>query len=153
MPHHHDRTEVPYSPQQMFDLVADVERYPDFIPWCELVRIRKDDRVDGAGYLEADMVVRYKMFRERFRSGILTNPDTREIEVDYLNGPFKRLHNLWRFDEAANGGCVIDFTIEFEFRNLLLQAAAMQVFDKAFSRMSSAFIARADALYGASANA
>lgn len=148
MPHHQEVRHVRHSPQQMYDLVADVEQYPVFIPWCTALRIRENNLVEGKGDLTADMAVRYKMFTETFLSRVILDPENKHITVDYLDGPFKRLHNEWEFRPGERKGCDVDFRIEFEFKNLLLQAAAMQVFDKAFLYMSNAFIARADELYG-----
>ena len=147
MPSHHDRQKVPFSCDQMFDLVADVPDYPEFIPWCEAIRVRKDDVEEGRGELIADMIVRYKIFREKFRSKVYLDRENHVIHVDYIEGPFKRLQNVWKFEPQPEGGCIVDFHIDFEFKNMLLQAAAMQVFDKAFARMSDAFIGRARELY------
>jgi coenzyme Q-binding protein COQ10 len=136
--------EVPYSAAEMFALVADVERYPDFIPWCVALRIV--DRGEGA--LLADMVVAYKVFRERFRSRVALDPASGRITAEYVDGPFRTLKNEWMFRDRPEGGSTIDFLIDFEFRNFILQATAQQVFDKAFAKMSDAFVARAKAVYG-----
>lgn len=142
-------TKVPYSAAQMFDLVADVDRYPEFLPWCAALRVaERNVDEDGRGVVLADMVVAYKMFRERFRSRVALDRPAGTIDVEYVSGPFRSLHNRWRFIDAPEGGSMIDFEIDFEFRNFLLQATAQAVFDKAFSRMSSAFVARADDIYG-----
>ncbi len=137
-------TEVPYSAAEMFALVADVERYPDFIPWCVALRVveRGDKR------LLADMVVAYRVFRERFRSRVTLDPEAGRITAEYVDGPFRTLKNEWTFRDRAEGGSSIDFLIDFEFRNFLLQATAQTVFDKAFARMADAFVARAKAVYG-----
>ncbi len=131
----------------MFDLVADVDRYPAFLPWCVALRIIKQDIVDGQGVLTADMVVAYKVFREKFRSKVTLDRTNYTIETSYLDGPFKSLENHWRFMDQPDGGSLIDFEITFEFKNVLLQAAAQAIFDKAFSRMSEAFVTRADEIY------
>lgn len=139
-------TDVPFTPAQMYDLVSDVERYPDFIPWCVALRVverRAEDRE-----LLADMIVAYKVFREKFRSRVFLDPDARSIDAHYTDGPFERLQTRWRFEERENGGTRIHFYIDFEFRNFLLQATARGVFEKAFTRMTDAFIKRAHALYG-----
>lgn len=137
-------TEVPYSAAEMFALVADVERYPEFIPWCVALRVveRGDKR------LLADMVVAYRVFRERFRSRVTLDPEAGRITAEYVDGPFRTLKNEWTFRDRAEGGSSIDFLIDFEFRNFLLQATAQTVFDKAFARMADAFVARAKAVYG-----
>jgi coenzyme Q-binding protein COQ10 len=144
----HTQTEVPYSADQMFALVADVERYPEFLPWC--VGLRVIERSETK--ITADMIVAYKVFRERFRSRVTLDPESRRIDVAYVDGPFRNLENRWRFTDKPSGGpssgSVIDFDIEFEFRNFLLQATAQAVFDKAFARMSEAFVKRAHEVYG-----
>ena len=140
-------TEVPYSAVQMFDLVADIERYPEFLPWCAALRINKRDGDAARGTLTADMVVAYKVFRERFKSRVLLDRAAGRIDVDYMDGPFRSLQNHWQFSDRPEGGSLIDFEIAFEFSNFVLQATAQTVFDKAFSRMSEAFVARAGVIY------
>jgi coenzyme Q-binding protein COQ10 len=134
----------------MFDLVADVERYPEFIPHCLALRVVSREVVDGTGRMEADMVVAYRAFRERFRSRVDLDRTRLSIDVDYVEGPFRRLANHWRFRDAP-GGSEVDFIIDFEFRNIILQATAAAVFERAFARMSEAFVARAAVVYGARA--
>ena len=141
-------TRVPYSAEQMFDLVADVIKYPEFLPWCTALRIVQDNVQDGGGELTADMVVGYKVFRERFRSEVTLDKEAKTINATYVDGPFRSLENRWRFVDRPEGGSVIEFEISFEFKNLFLQATAQSVFDKAFSRMSEAFVVRADDVYG-----
>lgn len=137
-------TEVPHSAAEMFALVADVERYPEFIPWCVALRVVER----GEGTLLADMVVAYKVFRERFRSRVTLDPVAGRITATYVDGPFRTLRNEWAFKDRPEGGSTIDFLIDFEFRNFILQATAQQVFDKAFARMADAFVARAMKVYG-----
>ena len=149
MPLHQETREVPYTAQQMFNLVADIEKYPDFIPWCQALRVRSDKRVEGVGEVTADMVVRYKLFLEQFRSLVFVDPRNNLISADYLQGPIKKLHNRWKFQDMPDGGSQIDFYIDFEFRNRLLQRIAEEVFDRAFAKMSDAFINRAHAIYPA----
>ncbi|WDI30780.1 type II toxin-antitoxin system RatA family toxin [Hyphococcus flavus] len=141
-------TEVPYTARQMFDLVADVKRYPEFLPWCTALRVVKSDLREGEGTLTADMVVAYAVFRERFRTEVALNREVGEIDVHYLDGPFRNLENQWRFKDKPAGGSIIDFAIDFEFKNVLLQATAQAVFDKAFARMTEAFVKRAEEVYG-----
>jgi coenzyme Q-binding protein COQ10 len=141
-------TDVPYSAAQMFDLVADVEKYPEFLPWCIALRVLNRDLSEAGGKLRAEMIVSYKVFRERFKSDVVLDVADKKIDIDYLDGPFRRLHNQWRFEDKADGGSVIHFFIEFEFRNIVLQSTARVVFEKAFARMSEAFVDRADDLYG-----
>lgn len=141
-------TEVRYAADQMFALVADVERYLEFLPWCVALRI-VDRRSDGEGeLLTCDMVVAYKVFREKFRSLVRLDHAGRRIHVDYVDGPFRSLKNDWAFRDLAFGGSVVDFSIEFEFRSFVLQATAQAVFEKAFLKMSEAFIERARGVYG-----
>lgn len=146
MSSHHDRTIVPFTPEQMFDLVAAVEEYPDFIPWIEALRVRSRSGTPEKGALVADMVVKYKMFRESFRSNVSLDREAGTIDVDYVRGPLKSLVNRWRF-EPHEEGCVVDFCIEFEFRNFLMQTLANQLIDKAFMRLSGAFIEEAHRRY------
>ncbi|WP_031550961.1 type II toxin-antitoxin system RatA family toxin [Parvularcula oceani] len=147
MRQHHERRALPYSPEQMFDLVADVESYPRFIPWVEALRVLRSDVEDGQGTLTADMSVGYKMFRESFRSEVTLDRDAKTIGVNYIRGPLKSLTNDWRF-EPAEGGCVVDFTITFSFRNRLMQMAANQLMEKGFMRLVGAFEAEARRRYG-----
>ncbi len=141
-------TDVPYSAAQMFDLVADVERYPEFLPWCIALRVLNKDLSEAGGKLCAEMIVSYKVFREQFKSDVALDVADKKVDVYYIDGPFRRLHNRWRFEDNTHGGSTIHFFIEFEFRNILLQSTARAVFEKAFARMSEAFVARADDLYG-----
>ena len=129
----------------MFDLIADVEKYPEFLPWCVSTRIRSRD--DDA--IVADMMIGYKVFRERFTSRVvLDRPD--RIDVTYHNGPFRYLNNHWRFLANGEGGCEIDFFIDFEFRSRLLGRLIGPVFNEAVRIMVRAFEKRARAVYGAS---
>ncbi len=143
-------TEVPYSAQEMFDLVANVERYPEFLPWCVALRVIRRDVNDAGGDILAEMIVAYKVFREKFKSAVTLDNERKHIEAHYIDGPFRELRNRWRFeDRPDDGGSVVHFFIEFEFKNVLLQATARTVFEKAFARMTDAFVKRADELYGA----
>ena len=141
---HIEQKILPYTPQQMFDLVADVGSYKEFLPWCVGGRVNKRDS-DSVFY--ADLIVGYKMIRERFSSKvILEHPD--HITIEYLRGPLKHLTNHWRFSDAENGGCVIDFSVEFEFENKMLQGLAKVFFQEVIIRMVGAFEARANDVYG-----
>lgn len=144
MPHHHERRSLPHTAAQMYDLVADVSRYPEFLPWVSAIRIRKDN---GSEML-ADMIVGFKSLRETFSSRVVKTPKT-SIIVDYLDGPMKHLHNAWSFEDVEGGGSIVDFTVDFSFRNRVFEALAGQFFDSALRKMTTAFIERADALYGA----
>ena len=142
MPTHAEERQLPFTQQQLFDLVADVERYPEFLPWCTACRVRKRE----GRLIEADLLVGFKMVRERFTSRVtLSAPD--RIDVEYLDGPFRYLNNHWIFKPIDNG-CVIDFYIDFEFRSRLLQRLMGPLFNEAVRRMVSAFETRARALYG-----
>ena len=147
MPHHHERRSLPHSAAQMYDLVADVKRYPEFLPWVSAIRVRQD----GETEMLADMVVGFKSLRETFSSRVLKVPKT-SIVVDYLDGPMKHLHNDWKFEDSPGGGSVVDFTVDFAFRNRVFEALAGQFFDSALRKMTGAFIERADELYGSSSS-
>ena len=144
MPHHHEQRILPHSAAQMFDLVADVKSYPEFLPWVSAIRIRKNDEQE----MLADMVVGFKSLRETFSSRVVKTPKS-SIVVDYLDGPMKHLHNAWQFADLPEGGSSVDFTVDFSFRNRVCEALAGQFFDSALRKMTSAFIERADNLYGA----
>lgn len=141
---HIEQKHLPYSPEQMFDLVADVARYQEFAPWCIGSRINKRES-DSVFY--ADLIVGYKMFRERFSSKVILNkPD--EISIEYLKGPLKNLKNRWKFIRQPDNTCVIDFVVEFEFGNIALQTLASMFFNEVVKRMVGAFEERAKNLYG-----
>lgn len=141
---HSEKRVLPYSPEQLYALVADVKSYPEFLPWCMAARIRHQD--DYA--LEADLIIGFQMFRERFTSYVTLDPDELEIKVEYAEGPFKYLTNEWRFLEHDDG-CEIDFYVDFEFNSRLLQSVIETLFTEAVRRMVGAFENRADALYQA----
>lgn len=148
MPAHEHIRDVPYPADDMFGLVAAVDRYPEFLPWCSGARIRRREVEDGKEVLLADLIVSYKVFREQFTSRVTLDREARVIDVGYVQGPFSYLHNNWRFEPLPGGGSRIHFCIDFEFRSATLQKMIGAVFSKAFSRMMEAFIARADVLYG-----
>jgi coenzyme Q-binding protein COQ10 len=134
---------LPYSPEQLFDLVADIERYPEFLPWCIAARIRSR----SANQVKADLAIGFKMYRERFTSVVdLDGPG--RIDVTYSEGPFRYLHNHWKFDPGPNGGCVVDFYVDFEFKSKMLQRLIEVLFNEAVRRMVAAFESRARQLYG-----
>jgi len=130
----------------MYDLVADIERYPEFLPWCLATRIRK---VEG-NLIVADMVIGFKIFRERFSTSVRLDEAAMRIDVSYAEGPFKYLTNHWIFEEHPDG-CAIDFYVDFEFRSRILQTVVSALFEEAVRRMVGAFQARARALYGSPA--
>ena len=143
MPGIRETRRLPYSAEQMFDLVADVARYPEFLPWVAATRVRSDD---GAEML-ADMLVGFKALREKFTSRVIKHRPDR-LEVIYIDGPMRDLDNLWHFRPLPGGGCEIDFCVEFSFKNKMFEMLAGQYFDRAFRKMVAAFETRADALYG-----
>jgi coenzyme Q-binding protein COQ10 len=144
MPQHAERRLLPYSAEQLFDLVADVERYPEFLPWCLAARVkRREDNV-----VVAELVIGFKMVRERYTSRIVLDRP-RRIEVGYEEGPFRHLANHWTFEPAPGGGCYVDFFIDFEFSSRLLNRIIGPLFDEASRRMIAAFETRARRLYGA----
>lgn len=143
MPRHSETRHLPYTPEQVFDLVADVARYDEFLPWVVAVRVRSSSGKETI----ADLVVGFSAFKERFTSRVRKDRP-RRIEVDYIEGPLKYLHNEWRFDRAADGGTNLHFSVDFAFRSRVFETLAGQMFDRALRRMTSAFERRAAALYG-----
>lgn len=143
MPAHRETRELPYSASQMYALVADVGRYQEFLPWVMGTRIKSDNETE----MLADVLVGFKGLREQFTSRVIKTPNS-AIDVDYLDGPLKQLHNEWRFRPREDGGCHVDFYVEFTFKNRLFQKMAGQMFAKALNKMTSAFVARAEAVYG-----
>lgn len=143
MPIHAEKKLLPYSREHLFDLVADIERYPEFLPWCVGARVRErhDNEILG------DLLIGYKMIRERFTSRVVLTPPER-IDVSYSEGPFKYLTNHWVFVEQPHGECLIDFYVDFEFRSKMLQRLMGVFFNEAVRRMVAAFEARAHQLYG-----
>ncbi|KQQ46686.1 MULTISPECIES: type II toxin-antitoxin system RatA family toxin [Rhizobium/Agrobacterium group] len=149
MPQFETRRPVRHSPEQMFNLVADVEKYPEFLPLCEGLSIRSRKERDTKTLLVADMTVGYKAFRETFTTQVLLKPEEHAIDVKYLDGPFKYLDNRWRFEPTDNGGCSVYFFIDYEFKSRILGAVMGSMFDRAFRMFAEAFEARADKIYTA----
>ena len=147
MPSHSETRRVPYSAQQMYNLVSDVERYPEFLPWTAAARIRKTEQNEDHVVVLADLVISFKVFRERFGSRVLLWPEERVIKTEYLDGPFKYMISNWSFAEA-DVGSDISFHVDFEFRNRILQATATVFFNEAMHRVVQAFERRAAELYG-----
>ncbi len=145
MPGIHEVYALPYSAEQMFDLVADVSRYQEFLPWVIATRVKSDSDTE----MTADLLVGFKHLREKFTSRVIkTRPE--RIEVHYLDGPMKDLDNRWLFRPLADGGCEVDFCVDFTFRSAVFEALAGQYFDRAFRKMVAAFEERAHQLYGSS---
>lgn len=145
MPTHAEIRRLPYTAEQMFDLVAGVEKYPEFLPWCQALRVRERKQ----NLLISDMVIGFKIFREQFTTRTVLDRGACRIDVSYLNGPFKYLKNHWIFIPAEDGRkCDVDFYVDFEFRSKLLQSAISVVFNEAVTKMVNAFEKRAEELYG-----
>ncbi|APX88607.1 ubiquinone-binding protein [Brevirhabdus pacifica] len=162
MPTHSEQKILPYTAAQMFALVADVESYPEFLPWCAAARIRSrrpfdgtpvagdtpaGDKAEGAEVLEADLVISFKVFRERFGSRVVLWPREYRIDTSYLDGPFRYMESRWQFTDLPEGGCSVDFHVDFEFRNRVLQGVVGVVFNEAMQRIVRAFERRAAELY------
>jgi coenzyme Q-binding protein COQ10 len=145
---------VPFTPRQMFDLVADVEKYPLFLPLCEKLVVRKRERAGGRQILIADMTVGYHAIRETFTSRVTLDPDGLVVHAgsvpEYASGPFRRVENRWTFADAP-GGCDVGFYISYDFKSLMLQVLVGGLFDRVFRRYTQAFEERARTVYGASA--
>lgn len=139
---------MPYSAQQMYDLVADVERYPEFLPWNAAARIRARRPEGDSEVVEAELVISFKVFRERFGSRVVLWPASHRIDTEYLDGPFSHMKSYWKFADRVEGGCEVEFFVDFDFRNAILRRVIGAVFDQAMHRIVRAFEARAEALYG-----
>ncbi|PTV96991.1 coenzyme Q-binding protein COQ10 [Rhodobacter aestuarii] len=150
MPQHSEKRTMPYSAAQMYALVADVARYPEFLPWNSAARIRsrKPGPEAGTEVMEADLIISFKVFRERFGSRVVLTPEKHRVDTRYLDGPFKYMHSWWQFEDRPEGGCKVDFFVDFEFKNALLQSVIGIVFDQAMRLIVQAFEDRAKALYG-----
>jgi coenzyme Q-binding protein COQ10 len=144
----HTETKVlPFKPDEIFELVGDVAKYPEFLPWCTGARIREREKTSTGETMIADLMIGFKMVREKFTSRVtLDRPDLR-IDVEYIQGPFKHLKNHWNFSATQSGQCQIDFHLEFEFSSVLLQKLIGVLFHEAVRRMVAAFETRAHQLY------
>jgi coenzyme Q-binding protein COQ10 len=154
MPTHSEKRVVPYTADEMYALIADVGRYPEFLPWCAAARVRSTRPLpEGDGeVMDAELVISFKVYRERFGSRVTLRPEARTIDVEYLEGPFRYLKNHWRFVPSHGNSCEIDFFVDFEFRSAFLQKLIGLVFHEAMLRIVRAFEKRAAALYGARSN-
>ncbi|WP_349360574.1 type II toxin-antitoxin system RatA family toxin [Stappia sp.] len=149
MPSFQTTHKVGHSAEDMFALVADVEKYPEFVPLCEALHVRGRRDLDGGrSLLVADMTVSYKLFRETFTSRVTLDPARNEILVEYLDGPFRHLENRWTFTPVDEGTSEVGFFIAYEFKSRALSALMSAMFDRAFRKFSDAFEARADRVYG-----
>jgi len=146
MTSHSETKTLPYTADQMYNLVADVASYPQFLPWTAAARVR--NRTDKGDYIEmlADLVISFKVFRETFGSRVRLWPALKKIETSYLDGPFKHLESTWLFKDLEDG-CEVSFEVDFEFKNRLLQGAAGMFFNEAMQRVVRSFEARARELY------
>ena len=147
MPTHSETRLLPYTAQQMYDLVADVASYPQFLPWTAAARIRSRDDQGDHEVMLADLVISFKVFRERFGSRVTLWPEEQRIDTEYLDGPFKYMVSKWAFTDTDEG-VEVAFFVDFEFRNRLLQGAAGMFFYEAMQRIVRAFERRAAELYG-----
>lgn len=143
MPTHTEQRILPFTPEQMFALVGDIAKYPEFLPWCSSARIirREED------FILAELTIGYKLIRERFVSRVHMDRDNKVIDVTYVSGPLKALRNEWKFSAEGKKKCKIDFFVHFEFSNPLLAAMMNMFFDVAFRRMVAAFEKRAEEIY------
>jgi coenzyme Q-binding protein COQ10 len=149
MPKFNSRRRVNHSAAQMFDLVADVERYPEFVPLCRSLKIRqRTPKPDGAEIVIADMTVSFKLVREAFTSRVTLDRPNLKILVEYLQGPFSSLENRWTFEPKSDNACEVGFYLAYEFRSRMLAVLMGTMFDTAFHRLSAAFEKRADVIYG-----
>lgn len=148
MPVHSENRQMPYTAQQMYGLVADVAQYPKFLPWCAAARIRSRKQQGPAEVMEADLVISFKVFRERFGSRVTLFADDMKIDTEYLDGPFRYMKSNWSFAAREDGSCDVTFFVDFEFKNAVLQGIIGVVFNEAMQRIVKAFERRAAELYG-----
>ena len=149
MPQFSNKRRVRHSADKMFDLVADVERYPEFVPLCQSLKVRqRTSGADGTEVIVADMTVSFKLVRESFTSRVTLDRPNRRILVEYLKGPFSKLENRWTFEPKSENACDVGFFIAYEFKSRMLAVLMGAMFDAAFQRFAAAFEKRADAVYG-----
>ena len=149
MPKFTSKRKVNHTAEQMFDLVADVERYPEFVPLCQSLKIRqRTPKDDGTEVVVADMTVSFKLVRETFTSKVTLDRPNLKILVEYLSGPFSNLENRWTFERKSETDCDVGFYLAYEFKSRMLAMLMGSVFDAAFSRFAAAFEKRADQVYG-----
>ncbi len=147
MPAHSETKLLPYTSDQMYALVADVANYPKFLPWTAAARVRSTTEMTDHTVMLADLVVSFKVFREKFGSRVLLWPALKRIDTSYIDGPFKHLESTWTFRDVE-AGCEVSFEVDFEFRNRILQGAAGMFFNEAMQRIVRSFERRAAELYG-----
>ncbi len=144
---HTETRMLPYTAQQMYELVADVSEYPKFLPWCSAARILRRTNCGESDVMEAELVISFKAFREKFVSRVTLWPETGNIQTEYIDGPFRHMHSNWEFRDLEDG-CEVRFHVDFEFRNLILRSLIGLFFEDAMRRIVRAFERRADELYG-----
>jgi coenzyme Q-binding protein COQ10 len=151
VPQFANKRRVLHSAAEMFDLVADVERYPEFVPLCKALKVRqRTPKPDGTEIIVADMTVSFKVVREAFTSRVTLDRPSRKILVEYLQGPFSKLENRWSFEPQSDSSCDVSFFISYEFKSRMVAMLMGTMFDTAFQRLAAAFEKRADAIYGKS---
>jgi len=149
MPRFSSKRRVKHTASQMFDLVADVERYPEFVPLCQSLKIRqRTPKDDGTEIVVADMTVSFKLVKETFTSKVTLDRANQKILVEYLRGPFSNLENRWSFEAKSETDCDVGFFLSYEFKSRMLAMLMGSMFDAAFARFSAAFEKRADQIYG-----
>ena len=148
MPTHQETKQLPYTADQMYGLVADVENYPKFLPWNAAARVRSRQDMGDHELMLADLVISFKVFREKFGSRVKLFAEDRRIDTEYLDGPFRYMKSWWTFKDRDDGGCDVEFYVDFEFKNALLQSVIGVVFNDAMQRIVRAFERRAAELYG-----
>ncbi len=149
MPRFSNQRRVQHKASEMFDLVADVERYPEFVPLCQSLKVRqRTPKPDGTEVIVADMTVSFKLVKETFTSEVTLDRANKKIIVRYLRGPFSNMENRWTFEPKGDNACDVGFFIAYEFRSRMLAMLMGSMFDAAFARFSAAFEKRADAVYG-----
>ena len=146
MTSHAETKYLPYTAKEMFDLVADISSYPEFLPWCAAARVRKEIQKGVIKQIEADLVISFKVFREKFGSRVLLDASKFTIETEYLDGPFRHMQSVWSFNNSEQG-CEVNFNVDFEFKNAMLQSIIGVVFNDAMQRIVRAFERRAADLY------
>ena len=149
MPSFSNKRRVLHSAAEMFDLVADVERYPEFVPLCQSLKVRqRTPKADGTEIVVADMTVSFNLVREGFTSEVMLDRPNLKISVRYLRGPFSNMENRWTFEPKGDNACDVGFFIAYEFKSRMLAILMGSMFDAAFARFSAAFEKRADVVYG-----
>lgn len=148
MPEYSTRRRVQHSAAEMFDLVADVERYPEFVPLCQSLKVRRRTSENGKEVIVADMTIAYKIVRETFTSRVTLERERLTILVEYIEGPFRRMNNRWTFRPMDEQRCEVEFFLTYEFRSRTLGLLMGSVFDAAFRRFAAAFERRANEVYG-----